>query len=96
MARWDRRSSCGSWDVFFKIVFGQNLGVAVLQNIVQLRDDANNLFAIEFRANPNDQTRDTIHGRPQGEVNINDNKIGGESTRGKKILNPHEVNAKSR
>lgn len=96
MARWDRRSSYGSWDVFFKIVFGQNLGVAVLQNIVQLRDDANNLFAIEFGANPNDQTRDTIHGRPREKVMINLIKIGGENTRGKKILIPQEFNLKSR
>jgi len=65
-ARWcvaerDRRSSCGSWDVFFKIVFRQNLRIAVLQNIIQLRDNANDLFAIKFGTNPNDETRDTIH-----------------------------------
>jgi hypothetical protein len=65
-ARWcvaerDRRSSCGSLDVFFKIVFGQNFRIAVLQNVRQLRDDANNLFAIKFSANPNDETRYAIH-----------------------------------
>jgi hypothetical protein len=54
------------------------------------------LFTIEFGANPNNQTRNTIHGRPRGKVIIDDNKIGGESTRGKKILNPLEFNPKSR
>ncbi len=63
MAGWDRRGSCGSWDVFFKIIFGQNFGIAVLQNLVEFRNDTNDLLAIKLGTNPDDQTRNTIHGQ---------------------------------
>lgn len=56
MAGWDRPSSCGSWDVFFKIIFGQNFGIAVLQNVIQFADDANDLLTIKPRTNPDDET----------------------------------------
>jgi len=88
---WDRRSSCGSWDVFFKVVFGQNSGIAVLQNVVQLRDNANNLFAIKFGTNPNNETRDAIHTMASKKVDVDAVKIGGESISGKKILNCNEL-----
>lgn len=92
VAERDRRSSCGSLDVFFKIVFGQNFRVAVLQNIIQFRDDANDLFAIKFGTNPNDETRYAIHTMASKKVDVDAVKIGGESLQGKEILNRYEFN----
>ena len=56
--------SPGSSDVFFKIVFWLNLRTAVGQHVLELSDDALDLLAIKFRANPNDETGNTIHVTP--------------------------------
>jgi len=62
VARRGRQGSCGSSDVFFEIIFGHDLGMAVGQHLDQFIDDADDLFTVELRTNPNDETGNAIHG----------------------------------
>ena len=55
------RRSPGSSDVFFKVVFGLDLRIAIRQDILKFDDNALDLFTIKLGANPNNETGNGIH-----------------------------------
>ncbi len=55
------RRSPGSSDVFFKVVFGLDLRVAVRQYILKFDDNTLDLLPVKLRANPNNETGNVVH-----------------------------------
>ena len=55
------RRSPGSSDVFFKVVFGLDLRVAVSQDILKFDDNALDLLPGKLGANPNNETGNAVH-----------------------------------